>query len=226
VLHAAIKRFQPKLGSLLAPLEPVRRWLRFHRRVLLGSRRLRRAVRAGAPLRIVVGCGNTRQPGWIETDIELLNILHPPDWQRHFRKNSLTAILAEHVWEHLTPAEGAAAARLCHEYLAPGGWLRLAVPDGFHPDAAYLELVKIGGTGAGAADHKVLYTHESLGRMLTEAGFDLERLEYFDAAGTFHAQAWNPADGLVHRSLPFDPRNADGRPHYTSLIIDARKPRA
>lgn len=39
------------------------------------------------------------------------------------------AFLAEHVWEHLSLEDAHRAARNCHEYLHPGGRLRLAVPD-------------------------------------------------------------------------------------------------
>lgn len=39
------------------------------------------------------------------------------------------AFLAEHVWEHLSLEDAHRAARNCHDYLHPGGRLRLAVPD-------------------------------------------------------------------------------------------------
>jgi len=188
------------------------------------SRRLRREARAARSIRLIVGNGGlAAAPGWIPTDIEYLNLLRPDDWARYFAPASVAAILAEHVWEHLTPADGLTAAQVCHRYLQPGGYLRVAVPDGFHPDPAYIESVKIGGTGAGADDHKVLYTHETLSRLLIEAGFAIELLEYFDRDGVFHATDWNPADGMVHRSRRFDERNRDGQLHYTSLLLDARK---
>jgi predicted SAM-dependent methyltransferase len=59
---------------------------------------------------------------------------------------------------------------------------------------------------------------------MTEAGFRVERLEYYDAAGHFHQTAWDPADGMVHRSLEYDERNVDGIIGYTSLILDGFKP--
>lgn len=37
--------------------------------------------------------------------------------------------LAEHVWEHMTYEEGCQAAKNCYDYLADGGYLRVAVPD-------------------------------------------------------------------------------------------------
>lgn len=43
--------------------------------------------------------------------------------------SSVNNIVAEHVWEHMTIAESIVAAINCWEALAPGGILRLAVPD-------------------------------------------------------------------------------------------------
>ncbi len=216
-LHRQLKDFAA------LPRRPMN-WLRMRAKAFVGSRRLKRAIRSGEPLRIVVGSGGICQAGWIMTDREFLDLLRPRDWKRFFREDSVAAIMAEHVWEHLTIEEGSAAACTCHTYLAPGGRLRIAVPDGFHPDPDYIADVKVGGSGAGAADHKVLYNHQTLGPVLAQAGFEVEFLEYFDAAGAFHSTGWNPEDGLVRRSQRFDSRNRDGRLHYTSLIVDARKP--
>ncbi len=219
-----IKNTHPTLGNLIAFLGRIMRRPRMQHRTKLAARRLRRAVKSEASLRIVVGSSGVFSPGWIPTDIEYLNLLKPADWQSFFRVNTVSAILAEHVWEHLTAPEGATAAGLCFKYLRPGGHLRLAVPDGFNPDPAYREWVRPGGSGMGADDHKMLYTHESLTRLLTDRGFTVDLLEYFDAAGTFHFTDWDPADGMIHRSRRFDPRNQDGKLGYTSLIIDAHKP--
>src|SRR6185295_4438112 len=84
--------------------------------------------------RIVLGSGGIGVPGWIMTDIDQLDILSEEDWATYFRPAFAEAILAEHVWEHLTIDEGTRAAKLCWKYLRPGGRLRVAVPDGLHPD--------------------------------------------------------------------------------------------
>lgn len=113
---------------------------------------------------------------------------------------------------------------MCFEFLKPGGAIRVAVPDGNNPDPAFIEYARPGGTGAGADDHKVLYRIESLSAVFQSAGFEIRPLEYFDAAGAFHTSEWEPNDGMITRSLRFDERNSDGRPHFTSVIIDAVKP--
>ncbi len=187
-------------------------------------RNLKKRIRDASTLRIVVGAGGLFDPGWIPTDVDVLDILDERHWQRLFRESSIDAILAEHVWEHLTADQGRAAAENCFHFLRPGGYLRAAVPDGYHPDPAYREWVRPGGSGAGADDHKLLYNHESFSRLFETAGFQVEPLEYFDAAGKFHAIDWDPARGKIERSRRFDERNRDGRLAYTSVIVDARKP--
>jgi len=193
-------------------------------RARFGPGRLKRLVQSASPLRIVCGASGYVEGGWIRTEVEYLNLLDEEHWRRAFAENSIDAILAEHVWEHLTPEQARTAASNCLRYLRPGGYLRVAVPDGYHPDPAYIEQVGVGGSGPGAADHKVLYNCDTLRELLEGVGFQVEMLEYFDSAGQFHSTDWNPAAGKVWRSKRFDKRNRDGALHYTSLIADARKP--
>jgi predicted SAM-dependent methyltransferase len=188
------------------------------------ARRIRSSLDV-RPLRIVLGASSTFDPGWIPTEIGALNILHPKDWERFFQPDSIDAMLAEHVWEHLTEAEGLAGAELCRKYLRPGGYLRIAVPDGWHPNPEYISWVKVGGTGAGASDHKVLYTCRSLKELLERAGFEVRLYEYFDEQGKFHFQEWSPGEGKIHRSKRFDKRNRNGALNYTSIVADAVKPK-
>lgn len=210
----------------------VRRWkairaaIRGHR----GRAELRRLAASTqtdqTPLRLVIGASQVFESGWVGTEIETLNLLRPSHWERCFRPASIDALLAEHVWEHLTVKQGTEAAARCHEYLKPGGYLRLAVPDGYHPDAGYRDAVRPGGTGPGADDRRVLYSHQLLTAILEHVGFQVRLLEYFDADGQFHAEPWEPADGKILRSMRFDRRNRDGQLGYTSLMVDAIKPAA
>ncbi len=175
------------------------------------------------PIRLVIGSGYTYPKGWLNTDIGTLNILKADDWRAYFPKDSIDRILAEHVWEHFNEADGKLGFRNCHTFLKPGGVLRVAVPDGFHPDPAYIEMVRIGGTGDGADDHKMLYNYRLMSGFLEEIGFAVTPLEYFDEAGEFHKVPWRAEDGAILRSAEHDSRNQDGKLVYTSLIIDAKK---
>lgn len=195
-------------------------------RIRIARRRLKYKVtqlRKGEKVRVVLGSGGLYETGWIATDINVLNVLRLEDWQYFFMSGVIDALLAEHVWEHLTPEDGLMAARNCYKYLKPRGYFRVAVPDGFNPNAEYIDCVKPGGIGAGAKDHKILYNFRSLGRIFVHAGFKIDLLEYFDEKRKFHYKEWSPQDGMIYRSKRFDERNQNGVINYTSLILDAVK---
>jgi predicted SAM-dependent methyltransferase len=190
---------------------------------LLVAPQVRNLLAASAEKRIILGAGGICSPGWVATDMDFLDIRAPADWERLAQPGTLTAILAEHVWEHLAPADARQAARNCHRFLKPGGHLRVAVPDGLHPDPRYVESVRPGGSGAGADDHKLLYRHHSFADVFRQAGFEVRAQEHFDEGGKFHFREWDPRDGMIWRSLRYDQRNRDGKPNYTSIILDAVK---
>ena len=176
------------------------------------------------PLRISLGSGGVVSPGWISTDREVLDIACAADWVRLFRHRPVDALLAEHVWEHLNPEDGLEAARCCFRTLRPGGYLRIAVPDGYHPDPNYIAAVRPGGSGVGADDHHVLFDYTTLSDLLGQAGFSVKLLEWHGEGGQFHYVDWDPRQGMIRRSSKFDPRNRDGTLAYSSLIVDAIKP--
>lgn len=206
---------------------------------------LKRKLAASQRKRIVIGAWNKFDSGWIPTQREFLDLTEPTQWEFYFEPNSVEAMLAEHVWEHITPEEGLAAARTCFRYLRPGGTLRVAVPDGLHPDPAYVESVKAGeGTAAptsgpdgNSANHKALYTYRTLGELFERAGFRVVVYEYFDEEGTFHCQEWDAKGGTIARSKRFDPRSKGGKLAsvypgtledylaFSSIILDAVKER-
>lgn len=176
------------------------------------------------PCRVVIGAGGVCEPGWISTNIEVLNIFKNDDWARVFREGTIDTIFAEHVWEHLTEGEARVAAELCSRYLRAGGYCRIAVPDGLCPDPAYIKAVRPGGDLKGRHAHKVLYTRKTLGEVFAGAGLTVTFYEFYDEQGAFHFEEWDPSGGKVRRSKRFDQRNADGVLRYTSLVMDAFKP--
>ena len=76
-----------------------------------GVRRLKRLAQKSTPVRIVLGASGIFDAGWIPTDIGTLDILNERHWIRSFAENSIDAILAEHVWEHLSLEQGRLAAQ-------------------------------------------------------------------------------------------------------------------
>ena len=177
-----------------------------------------------AALQVILGARHTGQPSWVSTDRPTLDIASPKGWKAFFGKRRAKRLLAEHVWNYLSPNEGSRAAALAFKHLEVNGCLRIAVPDGFHPSKEYIASVRPGGSGPSAEDHKVLYDFDSLTRLLEAAGFTVVLLEYWDAKGGFFWKNWEWSDGYIARSFRFDRRNRNGKPNYTSLIVDAIKP--
>jgi len=173
-------------------------------------------------IRIVIGASGIVPKGWLRTEVEYLNLLKEDTWKKFFKENQISAILAEHVWEHLTIKEGELAARNCFKFLKKGGYIRVAVPDGFFPDENYINHVRVNGEGPGADDHKVLYNYKTLRKVFEKAGFEVNLLEHFNENGKFIAHQWNKKDGMIYRSKNNDKRNLD-QLNYTSIIIDALK---
>ncbi|WP_088042374.1 SAM-dependent methyltransferase [Bacillus sp. EAC] len=185
-------------------------------------------VKENQELNIVIGAGeNNNNPGWLHTQEEELNLMIESDWENKFQPGAINKILAEHVWEHLTFEEGVLAARVCYKFLKAGGHVRCAVPDGYFPNEEYQRTVKIGGPGPldhPAASHKIVFNYHTITSMFEKAGFTVQLLEYCDENGEFHFIEWNPGDGVIYRSKPYDHRNQNGELGFVSLIVDAIKP--
>lgn len=172
---------------------------------------------------VIVGAASTKHKNWISTNYPILDLADESTFKFLFGGQKIHAFLAEHVWEHLTAQDCEKACQNCYKYLASGGYLRVAVPDGFHPDKEYINYVRPGGIGLGSDDHKILYNYKVLSEVFTKAGFKVSLLEWFDEDGKFHFVDWLAKDGFVERSTRFDERNKNNPIQYTSLIIDAIK---
>lgn len=176
-------------------------------------------------LRIIVGAGSIIQSGFISLQESDLDITDAQQWAQLFEPNSIDAIVAEHVFEHLTFSEGLQAARNCYRYLKHGGTLRIAVPDGFHPDQNYIDWVAP-GTGYNGDDHKVLFNYRSLARLMKSAGFFLDYKEFWNEQGEFYTEEMEDRRGQMRRtSHDFWAKLLSARvgANYTSLVIDGIK---
>lgn len=177
--------------------------------------------------RVIIGAGNTSYEGWIATQENELNLLNINDYYKLFEKEeSVDAFLAEHVFEHLNYEEGVEAGKILYEFLKPGGYIRVAVPDVNYKNEWYYNMCKPGGPGSidhPAYTHKVFYDYKTLIEVFEKAGFKVDLLEYCDENGRFHFNYWNPEQGIIGRSLRFDTRNNDGKLGMVSIIIDAYK---
>jgi predicted SAM-dependent methyltransferase len=190
------------------------------------ARLLRRQIESHDRLRLAVGSESHCRDGWIPTGRDQLDLANPTSWSRFFQKSSVDAILAEHVWEHLSEPDGKIAARNCFQFLRPGGYLRVAVADEFHPAQQSQSHRRSRGTESTPSAHCVFYNHQSLAEAFSAVGFNVRLIEYFDRDGAFHSKHWDVSKGLVQRTLLFDERNLNQPYAYTSLVLDAIKPDA
>lgn len=174
--------------------------------------------------RLLIGADITQYPGWIASQEGYLNICKYDHLQRVLGKKKLKHVLAEHVLEHIDLEELKQGLINIFNCLEENGTFRIAVPDGFHQSSQYIDAVKPGGSGWGSEDHKHLFNYQSLSQLLKECGFTVEVIEYWTQGGDFQTTYCND-DGLgyIDRSFINDARNSDGKPNYTSLIIDAHK---
>ena len=177
-------------------------------------------------MRIILGAGETTYEGWVATQESELNLLKAEDWETRFEEESIDALLAEHVWEHMTYEEGVIAAKLCYKYLKKGGYIRCAVPDKNFSDDWYQNMVQVGGPGPKdhpAASHKVVYDYKEFVDVFERAGFKVDLLEYCDETHQFHHKYWDELKGKINRSFRFDTRNSETNLKMVSIIIDAKK---
>ena len=180
-------------------------------------------LRTAKEIKIVVGAGKTKYKGWFNTDIDTLDVTNEDDFIKYFYKKKIKNILAEHVLEHLNYDELNLMTMNFFKYSDKNINIRIAVPDGFHSDVNYINKVKPGGSGEGAHDHKHLFNYKTLSELFEKRGFNAELIEYWDDAGNFHTRYKNDDNGYITRSFVNDERNKNGKPNYTSLIIDFSK---
>ncbi|RME42352.1 MAG: methyltransferase domain-containing protein [Deltaproteobacteria bacterium] len=131
-----------------------------------GEGRMRDAIPAGP--RVNLGCGPVQPEGWVNIDgsrrawlaarlpwldrlLTRLGLLEPTEFgpgvtvhdlrkPLPFPSGAVAAIYAGEVWEHFEYPDAVRLTRECFRVLAPGGVLRVCVPDGVAFWRKYLEL--------------------------------------------------------------------------------------
>jgi len=223
IIKNVAKALVPEIG---------RTWLRGQEkriRYFYRRQRIRVPIALGRPLRIIIGAALTYRDGWYSTNEQWLDITSEHDWTRVFRGRALLDhVVAEHVFEHLTEDGARNALALIHRHMRAGSVLRIAVPDGYHPDPVYRAKVGIRGEGPDAADHKQLLTADSLQALLEGAGFTVRHLEGYRSDGVLVQGPVDSAEGYIlrSRSNPENMRSVSGWDFVdanTSLIMDGIK---
>jgi predicted SAM-dependent methyltransferase len=197
-----------------------------NRRAMKSRRKLsdklaKQIAAAGDQIKINLGAGLTSYDQWISVEFTEVDASNAKDWERYFVPDSISNVLSEHVWEHMTAAQGLEAARLVNKYLKKGGCFRVAIPDRNHPSPEYYDDCKPDPFILG---HKVFYDKDQLVELLQSAGFSqVTPVEWWDTAGHFNERPWDDGRGHINRSAHHDPLNVGGVLAYTSLIVDAVK---
>lgn len=164
----------------------------------LDAPRQRRRARSlpSEGLRLHLGSGHTRLPGWV--NIDLIGYKCDLTWDLGrplpFAPGAADAVFSEHVLEHLPLLLGLTLMSETHRVLRPGGVVRIGVPDGHRYAESYL------AGGAGVIDehrpgrptpllamqeiyfrhgHTTMYDEETLILLLRAAGFDETRVAEF-----------------------------------------------
>ena len=179
-------------------------------------------------VKIILGAALTSQKNWVSTNEEWFDISKKKDWERLFKnKRKMKRALAEHVFEHLSELEMKSALNLIHEYLIKDGTLRIAVPDGNHPNPIYRKHTGINGIGADASDHKQFITYEYLKSELEKCGFKCFLREGYMADGKLVNEKLTSELGFVIRSRNNKSFNTKYGWNFenanSSLIVDAYK---
>jgi predicted SAM-dependent methyltransferase len=106
--------------------------------------------------RLNLGCGDVFLPGWRNLDF----VARPPHVVRHDLRETLPlpagiceVVYHSHVLEHFDPAEAVRFLAECHRVLAPGGVLRVVVPDLEQKARLYLDRL---AAAAGQPDDSTL----------------------------------------------------------------------
>jgi predicted SAM-dependent methyltransferase len=170
--------------TLLAPLE---------------RRKASRLAADGRPLLLHLGAGTHRPPGWLNIDV--LGMAPDLHWdlrkQLPFPDGSAQGVLLEHVLEHFTLSADLDLLAECLRVLAPGGIVRVGVPDfgryleSYAGDGAFVDRERPGrptrllavAEVALSHGHRSVWDGETLELLLREAGFeDARRRNFGDSA--------------------------------------------
>jgi predicted SAM-dependent methyltransferase len=169
--------------ALLAPLE---------------RRKAGRLVAETHPLRLHLGAGTHRPPGWLNVDV--LGMSPDLHWdlrrQLPFPDGAAEAVFLEHVLEHFTLAAVLDLLGECRRVLGPGGIVRVGVPDfgryleSYAGDGEFVErlrperptrLLAVGEVALGHG-HRSVWDGETLELAVAEAGFaNVRRRDFGDS---------------------------------------------
>lgn len=197
--------------------------------------RLRDRGSRGGALRVHLGCGATRLPGWLNTDVSW-RAGHYLDASRPWPITSpVEAVYADNVVEHFSLDNARRVFRHAFDAMAPGAVIRLATPD-----VEAIARIYLGEAGAEAIDACVSHDRASgyalehrvdlLRVTFTAAGHHLGYLFDFDSlraelldAGFIDVQRKQPGHSAYPHLRNLERRTAPAEV-ARALVVEARRP--
>lgn len=187
----------------------------------LGKCRLLKAIamaeRSGEKIKLNIGAGGTKYPGWISVEKEQLDITKTEDFIKLFKPGTISNLLAEHVVEHIERHEFEKFLSSIKPFLDDEASIRIAVPDSMHPSSYVRELTMPSGLEPGAEDHRYFYSIYDMQKIAYKTGYQIIPLEYFDKNGIFYSVEDDWERGYISRSS----QNYKGR--FTNDIKEMEK---
>jgi predicted SAM-dependent methyltransferase len=197
-----------------------------------------------ADLRLHIGCGKGRLPGWVDIDVDPAPLAMNVLWGLPFREGSVRRVFVSHLLEHLFyPRDVRFFLGELRRVCAPGAIVRIVVPDIEQCIAAYVaddrsfyasrretwdwwprdttrlqDFLAYAGAGPEPAHlfeaHKYGYDFETLARALGEAGFGEVRRSAYMAS----------EDPELRVDEVSEVARARYGERYYSLFVEARAP--
>lgn len=119
-----------RLAAIEAQLQAMTDELHAARAQFLAEQTARLGIDGATDLKIHLGAGMTRLPGWINSDVAPSELAMNLSWELPFATGSVAFAFAGHVFEHLYYAgEALHLLREVRRVLKPGGVFRFLIPD-------------------------------------------------------------------------------------------------
>lgn len=168
-------------------------------RMTLKHRGTNGATRVGTPVKLHLGCGEKNFPGYVNVDIHPypgVDHIGRVDDLDHIASDTVSHIYASHVLEHFGRNEYRAVLAEWFRVLAPGGVLRVGVPDfeavvGEYASGRLANGIAdvlglcVGGQRDAYDYHKMIFDERSLRDALQRTGF--EKIQRWDWRQTDHS---------------------------------------
>ncbi len=131
-------------------------------------------------MRLSVGAGGRKKPGYVTVDIQPGNDVQAPMWDLPYQDGEIEAIYSRHAIEHVTFVEAQRTLREWHRVLQPGGTIEIICPN---RDYHVWQLSQPGQSPAGSVSN---WTHA----MASLYGWQKHEHD-------FHKWAWTPEELIV-----------------------------